>query len=99
MEPPYRKIANPGKSWKSRRVETLAKKLRNGPLRESHFLNCYFLNSRGGVRAWIASQDWAHSRFGRIQDLGAHIQDLGAQIQDLGPFDLDHLDFFNLIKL
>ena len=30
-------------------AETLVKKLRNAPFRESHFLNTYFLNSRGGV--------------------------------------------------
>ena len=32
-------------------AETLVKKLRNAPFRESHFLNTYFLNSRGGVFA------------------------------------------------
>ena len=30
-------------------AETLVKKLRNAPFRESHFLNTYFLNGRGGV--------------------------------------------------
>ena len=30
-------------------AETLVKKLRDAPFRESHLLNTYFLNSRGGV--------------------------------------------------